>query len=151
MLVGGGLCISCLKYINMLSLPPGRPIVNGINSVSARLGQYIDYFLKPLVTTTTEYLKNTKHVIQIMETIPCNENSLLVTADVSSLYTIIDHQDALMSVKWALDKSDLPDLHKILMKSLEFCHLERVPLSLYTCPGCSGSTAVLENTIMGYD
>lgn len=86
--------------------------------VSAQLGQYIDYFLKPLVSRTTAYLKDMKHVIQIMETIPCNENSLVVTADVSSLYSIIGHQDALMSVKWALDKSDLSDLHKIsLMKS----------------------------------
>lgn len=43
-------------------------------------------------------------------------------ADVSSLYRIIGHQDALTSVKWAFDKSDLPDSHQVyLLKSLEFC------------------------------
>lgn len=47
--------------------PPGRPIVNGIDSVSARLGQYIDFFLQPLVTKTPAFLKDTKHIIQILE------------------------------------------------------------------------------------
>lgn len=46
--------------------PSGRPIVNSIDSVTARLGQYIDYFLKPLVSTTTAYLKDTKHAIHIL-------------------------------------------------------------------------------------
>lgn len=40
--------------------PPGRPIVNGIKSVSACLGQYIDFFLKPIVSGTTAYLRDTK-------------------------------------------------------------------------------------------
>lgn len=103
-------------------LPPGRPILNGIDSVSAHLGQYIDYFLKPLVSTTTAFLKDTKHIIQIVEKIPCKDNSLLVTADVSSLYTIIGHSDTISSVQWALDKSDLPShLKDFLLKALEFC------------------------------
>lgn len=29
--------------------PPGRLIVNGINSVGARIGEYIDWFLQPVV------------------------------------------------------------------------------------------------------
>lgn len=29
--------------------PPGRPIVNGIQSVGARIGEYIDWFLQPVV------------------------------------------------------------------------------------------------------
>lgn len=32
--------------------PPGRPIVNGVDSLTSRLGQYLDYFLQPLVTST---------------------------------------------------------------------------------------------------
>lgn len=32
--------------------PPGRPIVNGIQSVGARIGEYIDCFLQPVVKKT---------------------------------------------------------------------------------------------------
>lgn len=66
--------------------PPGRPIVNGIDLVLLRLGQYIDTILIPMVTYTEEFLKDTKHIIQILENLK---------ADVSSLYTIISHEDAL--------------------------------------------------------
>lgn len=102
--------------------PPGRPIVNGIDSVSARLGQYIDFFLKPLVSSTKAYLKDAKHAIQIIESTSAKDNSILVMADVGSLYTIIGHQDAVESVKWALDGSNLPAPHKsFLLDALKFC------------------------------
>lgn len=32
--------------------PPGRPIINGIQSINARIGQYVDKFLQPLVPQT---------------------------------------------------------------------------------------------------
>lgn len=38
--------------------PPGRPIVNGINSVGARIGQYTDWFLQPVVKKTSTKDKN---------------------------------------------------------------------------------------------
>lgn len=71
--------------------PPGRPIVNGNESVSTCLGQYIDLFLKPLVVETRAYLRDSKHMIQNIETLNCSSNSILVMADVGSLYTIIGH------------------------------------------------------------
>lgn len=73
------------------------------------------------MSTTTAYLNDIKHAIQIIESIPATDNCFLVTADVGSLYTIIGHHDAIKSVKWALDKSDLPYLHNFLLDALEFC------------------------------
>lgn len=99
-------------------LPQGRPIVNAIELVTAHLGQYIDFFLKPLVADT----KATKHIIQILESLTCSSNSILTTADVSSLYTIIGYQDALASLKWTLRGSDMSRTHsKYLLKCLNFC------------------------------
>lgn len=107
--------------------PLGRPIVYEIELVTAQLGQYIDHFLKPLVSTTTAYLKDTKHAIQIIESIPASDNSILVTADVGSLYTIIGPQDAIKSVKWALNTSDLPfSLKNFLLDTLEFCLAQKI-------------------------
>ncbi|XP_040212329.1 uncharacterized protein LOC120943214 [Rana temporaria] len=104
--------------------PPGRPIVNGIDSVSSRLGQYLDVFLQPLVCRLPAYLRDTKQIIQILDTIPCTPNTILVTADVGSLYTIIDHEAALTSVRWALESSDLSYDHvQFLLDCLKFCLL----------------------------
>lgn len=113
------------KIHKSLSQPPGRPIVNGIDSVTSRLGHYIDIFLQPLVHKTEAYLKDTKHVINILKSLPYLESCFLVTADVGSLYTIINHFDALAAVKWALRGSDLSGRHqRFLIRSLDFCLLK---------------------------
>lgn len=46
------------------SNPPGRPIVSGIESLTFRLGEYIDLHLQPLVKSTQAFLKDTKHTLQ---------------------------------------------------------------------------------------
>lgn len=45
----------------------GQPIINGIESLTVRLGEYIDHVLQPLVQNTQAYLKNTKHIIQLIQ------------------------------------------------------------------------------------
>lgn len=58
----------------------------------------------------------------MIEYTPASDNSILVTALEGSLYTIIGHQDAIKSVKCALDTSDLPFLLKnFLLDAFEFC------------------------------
>lgn len=92
--------IYCLPKIHKDMInPPGRPIVNGIDSISSWLGQYIDHFLQPLVCKTDAFLKDTKHIIQTIESTRCSPSSIMVTGNVGSLYTIIGHEDALSSVQ----------------------------------------------------
>lgn len=103
--------------------PPGRPIVNGINSVTARLGEYIDNFIQPAIQCTTAYLKDTKHVLQLLDSPMVLEGrTLLATADVSSLYTIIQHHQACEATKWVL--KHFTRLHhtqrKYLIKCIDF-------------------------------
>ena len=105
--------------------PPGRPIVNGIDSVTSRLGQYLDYFLQPLVSKMEAYLRDTKQVIQILDTLTCTQDTILVTADVGSLYTIIDHEAAIASIVWALKDTDLNSQHvQFILDGLNFCLLK---------------------------
>lgn len=83
--------------------PPARPIVNGINSVTSRVGEYLDHFLQTSVDTTKPYLKDTTSFIQKIKNVSFSKNAemYLVTADVASLYTIIQHDDALLALNWA--------------------------------------------------
>lgn len=49
--------------------PPGRPIISGIDSITSRIGRYIDFFLQPLVEHFPCYLRDTSHTIQLLEKI----------------------------------------------------------------------------------
>lgn len=84
--------------------PPARPIVNGIGLVTARLGEYLDKFLQPSVKITRAYLKDTSELLQLLEVVELSTSveTYLVTADVASLYTIIQHEDAALALNWAL-------------------------------------------------
>lgn len=107
--------------------PPPRQIVNGTiewDSLMARMGQYIDYYLQLTVRKTQAYLRDTKQMLQILEDIPRGEGPWwMATGDVSSLYTVILHHQACEAVKWGLRKhTTLPCVQrKYLVKCLDFC------------------------------
>lgn len=66
-----------------------RPIVSGTNGPTERISAFLDHFLQPTMTGIDSYLKNSYEVIQSLKDIPINDNTLLCTMDVSSLYTNI--------------------------------------------------------------
>lgn len=103
--------------------PPGRPIVSGIESLMARLGEYKDLQLQPLVRDTATFLKDTKHILQLLSTYKLGANTVLTTADVSSLYTNIEHLGAIKAVRWAIKKShNFESIHRrFVLKCLDFC------------------------------
>ena len=89
--------------------PPGRPIISGIGSLYSRVGEYLDFFLQPLVVQGKAYLKDSKELIKSLASITVSEETWLVTVDVESLYTNIRQADAILAVKEALEeKSSLP-------------------------------------------
>lgn len=99
--------------------------MNSIGSVTARLGQYLDTFLQTSVLNTKAYLKDTKSFLQLIGEINLAGKSqvYLVTADVSSLYTIFQHDDALLALNWALSqRGDIPYEQKVFLRqALDFC------------------------------
>lgn len=79
--------------------PPGRPIISGINSVTSRIGKYIDFFLQPIVQSIPSFLKDTRDTIAKLQQITYSDDLLLVTADVTSLYTCIPQELGLGAVE----------------------------------------------------
>lgn len=74
------------------SAPPGRPIVSGLGSLTARLGEYVDTFLQPLVVKLPSYLKDSTTVLNLVQMVEIKQKeTFLVTADITSLYAIIPH------------------------------------------------------------
>ncbi|XP_060073403.1 uncharacterized protein LOC132553191 [Ylistrum balloti] len=88
---------------------PGRPIISQEGSCTEKLSAFVDHHLKQLATQTTSYIKDTTDFLRkIKELGPIPPGSLLCTADVSSLYTSIPHQDGIRAAKIALDNRTNP-------------------------------------------
>lgn len=102
-----------LPKVHKLLHPPHQPIVGGIDSVTPRIGRFVDNFLQPLGTKTPAFLKDSMQIINEIPALTLGEGTLLVTPELSSLYTIIPHMIGYQSARYFLvkDKSlDVPQM-----------------------------------------
>ena len=95
--------------------------------------RFLDYFLKPIVKKQSTYIKDTKELMNKVEQVIVSESSLLITYDITSLYTNLRFADILSALKMELDKNkdmqysikrpsscSLVKLAEILLTSNEF-------------------------------
>ena len=76
-----------------------RPIVSGCDSPTNQLSNYVTHFIQSLVETLPSYILDSKRFLQLLESLPpLPENGILVTADVTLLYTNIPHEEGMESV-----------------------------------------------------
>ncbi len=76
-------------------MPPGRPIVSDVNSVTRTCASLIEHFLGPLARKNRSYVRDSLHVISSLHDTPVQDSFFLVTFDVSSLYTNIPTDDGI--------------------------------------------------------
>ena len=69
------------------NMPEGRPIVADCGSETYRICEFIDYYLKPLATRHSSYLKDTYDFIHKIRGQIIPPHSFIVTGDVTALYT----------------------------------------------------------------
>ncbi|XP_073401349.1 uncharacterized protein [Dendrobates tinctorius] len=101
--------------------PPGRPIVSGNNGPCELIGHIIDHFLKPLVAELPSYIRDTTSALQRLDQLCLDDNTLIVTADVESMHTLIRHSDGLSAVQFFLQTSSLDiSVIELIMILLEF-------------------------------
>ena len=86
---------------------PGRPIISGNGCPTEKISVYVNNFLQPLATNLDSYVHDDmdflKHIDNINKTNIIKSDTLLVTLDVSSLYTNIPHQDGTEACRHFLD------------------------------------------------
>ena len=71
-----------------------------IGTLTEHLSGYIDSVLNPLLPTISSYVQDTTHFLRILEDIDnIPPGSLLVTMDVSALYTTIPHDEGVSACK----------------------------------------------------
>ena len=94
---------STLKVSRLYLLPklhkqgiPGRPIVSSCGSPTENIFRFVDYFLQPLTRALPSYVWGTTDFLHKLRELPVlSPESLLVTLDVSSLYTNIPHDEGI--------------------------------------------------------
>lgn len=100
------------------SKPPGRPIVSGVDLLFARMGEY--RFLQPLAQKFPTYLKDSKDLMELLQGIEVDEECILASINVNSLYTSIQQQYAIEAVEWAVNSTNIKRKQKyFLIQSLD--------------------------------
>lgn len=80
-------------------MPAGRPIVGCCGSELHSIGQLIDHYLQPFCKIQKSYTKDSYHFISKIKNSTINSSSLLVTGDITSLYTNMRHDIIINSIK----------------------------------------------------
>ena len=105
------------KFFDLI--PPMRPIVSGFNSCTSNLSEFIDSFLCYQARLCKSYVRDTKDFLckinKIKELPP---NSILVTMDVNSLYTNIDHEEGAQACFEKLEQRKNKMFPSIVIKEL---------------------------------
>ena len=94
---------------NLRELPPGRPIISQCSAPTYKIGAYCDYFLVPIVQNQLTYIKDTTDFINKIESLCLPQNIILVTYDVTSMYTNMEFPELLSAVEEAYKTSIKPD------------------------------------------
>ena len=88
------------KNINPI---PGRPIVSANESPTKRISAFVDHFLSPIFQTGRSYIKDTGDFLQKLEKVDnLTGDEILLTLDVSALYTNIPNEEGTMAALRAL-------------------------------------------------
>ena len=67
--------------------PPGRPIISDVNTESSRIAEFIDFYVNKHSTELPSYVRDSFDFVEKIKHIKLDENDLLITGDVNSLYT----------------------------------------------------------------
>jgi len=76
-----------------------RPICSGCGGPTEKISRFVDMQLQPFVPKIKSYIKDSGHLIKILEQTTINEDSIIATLDVSSMYTNIPHEEGIKAVR----------------------------------------------------
>ena len=78
--------------------PVGRPIISGCDGPTERLSAFVDKILQPIAKEQESYLKDSTDFINFIERTRVPYNAILVSMDVTSLYTNIPQEEGIETV-----------------------------------------------------
>jgi hypothetical protein len=112
---------------------PLRPIVSGCDGPTDNLSEYVVKYLQPMAETLPAYFRDTTHLLKLLSEINSpDEQITLITADVTSLYTNIPHEDGIQTIKDFITEQihtvNFPPELPPIIRTRHFCHLIKLIL-----------------------
>jgi hypothetical protein len=90
---------------------PGRPICSSVNHPTEKISQFVDAHIRRFMRQSKSYIRDTQDFIsKIVNGKPRKPGTLLVTLDVTSLYTNIPNEDGIAAIATLLNDSPDPDM-----------------------------------------
>ena len=103
---------------------PCRPVVSSNGSPTEKISEFVDFFLKPFVSSTKSYLKDTTDFLRKLQHLgKVPKGAILFTMDVVSLYTNIPTDMGISYIRDFLEKNRVKGAkpsNEVLIKLLEF-------------------------------
>ena len=87
------------KIHKNINNPPSRPIVSGSGGPTEKISQFVDHFIRPLVPLSESYIRDSTHMINILNKFNMLPDMILCTLDITSLHTNIPHNEGIQSIK----------------------------------------------------
>ncbi|XP_037299336.1 uncharacterized protein LOC119190756 [Manduca sexta] len=97
---------------------PLRPIVSQIDSPTYKTSRYMSDILQPLTGKTASYIKDSTHFIQQLANVRLADEELMVSFDVTSLFTNVPVEDTLHRIDDLIKNAGLPTVY---MSIIEYC------------------------------
>ena len=139
--------------------PVGRPIISGCGGPTEKISAFVDQLLQPLAQSQKSYIKDTTDFINFIESKPFPQETLLVTMDVTSLYTNIPQQEGTQIVCKAYDKyyqnnppvptEFLREMLRLILKENSFKFTNKSYLQLSGCAMGTKMAVAFANIFMG--
>ena len=89
--------------------PQGRPIFSGSGGPTEEISQLVDHFIGQIVPLSQSYIRDSTHLINILNRLTVQPGILLCTLHITSLYTNIPHDEGIQSTKEMLAIHKPPD------------------------------------------
>lgn len=129
-----------------ICMPEGRPIVSDCGSETYNVCKFIDFFLKPLSCLHFSYIKDTYDFVSKIRGLIIPPDALLVTGDITALYTNMDIEHSLKVVREAFARHPDPNrpsdqilqLLEIALRNNDFTFAGRIFLQI--CGTAMGKT-----------
>ena len=103
--------------------PPERPIISGSGSITENISLFVEHHIKNLANKHPSYLQDTPDFFREIEELNSQklpDNAILVTVDVSALYTNIPQNEGIEAVRESLsDRENLEVPTEFLTRLLE--------------------------------
>ena len=79
---------------------PGRPVISSCGSPTEKISAYVDQHIKPVAQSLKSYIQDTGHFLDIIRKIGrVGKDHILVSLDVTSLYTNIDNTEGISATR----------------------------------------------------